>query len=86
MVYSIPWYASSFGGGTQQARSAANMSRIEFEGMIARSCEFAMLRLRSFLISRDDCQPQILSYRRQIIRKARFVAENAAARVIGAER
>ena len=31
MVYSMPWRASSFGGGIQQARSAANISRIECE-------------------------------------------------------
>src|ERR1700751_5640688 len=29
MVYSIPWRASSFGGGVQHARNAAYISRIE---------------------------------------------------------
>ena len=53
MVYSIPWCASSFGGGTQQARSAANMSRIEFEGMLVRSNDFAVFHLRSVLVVRD---------------------------------
>jgi hypothetical protein len=35
---SIPWRASSFGGGTQQARSAANISRIE-----SSPCSFAVM-------------------------------------------
>ena len=38
MVYSMPWRASSFGGGTQQARSAANISRIE-----SSPCSFAVM-------------------------------------------
>ena len=29
IVYSMPWRASSFGGSTQHARRAANISRIE---------------------------------------------------------
>ena len=57
MVYSMPWCASSFGGGTQQERSAANMSRIEFKGVLVRSDDFAVFHLRSVLVVRDYCQP-----------------------------
>jgi pimeloyl-ACP methyl ester carboxylesterase len=41
------------------------------EGMLVRSADFSVFGLRAVLIGRDDCQSQILSERRQVIRKAR---------------
>jgi hypothetical protein len=46
MVYSMPWRASSFGGGVQHARNAAYISRIESKDF---SCAFSSVSLALLL-------------------------------------
>ena len=51
MVYSIPWRASSFGGGLQHARNAAYISRIESKGF---SCTVSSVSLVLLLAPASD--------------------------------
>ena len=56
-----------FGGGTQQARSAANISRmLSTNSLSLRSVTGLSL---GFVFGRDDGQPQILADRRQVFGK-----------------